>query len=667
MCGIAGIWRRNGGNAAETAQRMALRIAHRGPDDSGVWHDAGAGIALGFRRLAIIDLTPAGHQPMQSASGRYTIVFNGEVYNFAAIREELERARRAPSWRGHSDTEVMLAAIEAWGLDDAVRRFVGMFAIALWDSIERRLHLIRDRIGVKPLYYAPTPNALLFGSELKAMTVAEEFPHAISRDAVAMYTRYAYVPGPHTIYESVSKVPPGTIVTIDGGGSTSTREYWSVRGAVTAANDAPFRGSDEEALSELERIASESVRLRMISDVPLGVFLSGGIDSSLVAALMQSQSTSAVRTFTIGFTEEEYNEARYAAKIARHLGTDHTELYLTPEDAMNVIPMLPQIYDEPFADSSQIPTYLVSKMAREKVTVSLSGDGGDELFAGYTRYSLAEQLLARLRRVPRPMRPMAGAALRAIPLEAWNQLLSPRRRFVPRLVRRDRAGERIHKIARALGSNDRDWLYFEMVTQWNGVVEGAKPLPIGTTDSAAWPRIDDFTSRMMFADQISYLPDDILVKVDRASMAVSLEAREPLLDHRLVEFAWRLPLAMKFRDGSGKWILKALLSRYVPKELIDRPKMGFGLPIDHWLRGGLRDWAEDLLSERRLREDGFFQVAPVRAKWVDHVRGTGDWHNYIWTILMFQAWLDARRRDHSVVGGERQPRVQLAAPAFSRA
>lgn len=661
MCGIAGIWRRRGQDAAVTAQRMSLRLVHRGPDDSGVWHDPASGIALGFRRLSIIDTSPAGHQPMQSASGRYTVVFNGEVYNYEAIRQELIESGNAPVWRGHSDTEVLLAAFEAWGLEAAVQRFVGMFGFALWDGRERKLHLVRDRMGVKPLYYAATPTALLFGSELKAMTVAEEFPGEIDRDALALYMRFAYVPAPYTIYRNVRKVRPGMIVTIDADGAASERAYWSLHDVVTRAMADRFSGSDEEATDALERIVSESVRLRMISDVPLGVFLSGGIDSSLVAALMQAQSNAPVKTFTIGFREAEYDEAHHAAAIARHLGTDHTELYVTASDAQDVIPRLPDIYDEPFADSSQIPTYLVSRLARQKVTVSLSGDGGDEFFGGYHRYFLGRKVWDKVDRIPRLTRPLASAALRAVPVSAWNTLLSPRRRFVPRALRRDRAGERIHKLARAMTSRTPDWLYLEIVTQWNDPVLGARPLPIGITSPEEWPRLDDLTERMMYLDQISYLPDDILAKVDRASMAVSLEAREPLLDHRLLEFAWRIPLAMKLRHGEGKWILKHLLARYVPQSLIDRPKMGFGLPIDHWLRGSLRDWAEALLDERRLREEGFFDVAAIRAKWDDHAAGSGEWQHYVWTVLMFQAWLEARRGERAQSVSERLPDVSLPA------
>src|SRR3954469_23462904 len=648
MCGITGIWRKQRGDVAATAARMTSRLVHRGPDDAGVWADPAAGVALGFRRLAIIDLSPAGHQPMQSASGRFTMVFNGEVYNFPAIREELERAGLAPAWRGHSDTEVLLAAFEAWGLDAAVKRFVGMFAFALWDGRERLLHLVRDRVGVKPLYYTAAKGAVLFGSELKAMTVAEECPTTISRDALGLYTRFAYVPAPYTIYDDVWKVRPGMIVTFDADHRRTEREYWSLRDVIERAAADRFHGSDAEAIEELDRVAREAVRLRMIADVPLGVFLSGGIDSSLVTALMQAQSSGPVKTFSIGFREAEYDEARYAAAVAKHLGTEHTELYVSASDPRDVTPLLPWMYDEPFADSSQIPTYLVSKLARQHVTVSLSGDGGDEFFGGYHRYFLGQKLWDKADAVPRLARPIAAAAMRAVPIPVWNTLLSPARRLVPRVLRRDRAGERIHKLASAMVTRNPDALYMEVVSQWPALVPGTRELPIAITDRDAWPQLENYIERMMYFDQVSYLPDDILAKVDRASMAVSLGAREPLLDHRLIELAWRLPLSMKLRDGGGKWILKKLLARYVPQTLIDRPKMGFGLPIDHWLRGPLTDWAESLLSERRLRDEGFFDARAVREKWTEHASGRGQWQQYLWTVMMFQAWLDARRVDTAV-------------------
>jgi asparagine synthase (glutamine-hydrolysing) len=642
MCGITGFYQR-APDARDPltalARSMATRLLHRGPDDSGEFVDEQAGLGLGFRRLAIIDLTEAGHQPMHSPSGRYVLVFNGEMYNFATVREELERGGHAPAWRGHSDTEVLLAAVEAWGVPEAVSRFVGMFAFALWDRKERALHLVRDRIGVKPLYYSIVGETVIFGSELKALAAHPKFDRTIDRDALALYARYGYVPAPYTIHRGTRKLEPGSILTIPATGAPARHSYWSVEDAVTRSIATPFRGSDAEALEQLDVLTRDAVRLRMISDVPLGVFLSGGIDSSTVAALMQAQNSNRVKTFSIGFTAEGYDEAQSAAAVARHLGTEHTELYVTPEDALAVIPLLPKMYDEPFADASQIPTYLVSQLARRSVTVALSGDGGDELFAGYNRHFLGRSLWHRTRSIPAPLRRAAGAMLRAVPMSTWNRALAPRNRFLPRALRRERAGERIHKLGDAMAVDSSDVFYGGVVSRWTDVVLGASEPKVAITDSARWPHLDDFTDRAMYFDQVSFLPDDILVKVDRASMAVSLEAREPLLDHRLIEFAWTLPVGMKVRGGKGKWLLRQLLNRYVPEQLTERPKQGFGLPINEWLRGPLRGWAESLLDETRLRQDGFFDPRKIRARWDEHLRGTGEWEHYLWTILMFQAWL----------------------------
>ena len=642
MCGIAGAYLRRASirdALLAAGNAMSSCLEHRGPDDSGHFVDERVGAMLAFRRLAIIDLSAAGHQPMESASGRYVLIFNGEAYNFNSVREELEKIGAAPQWRGHSDTEVLLAAIERWGLEDALRRFVGMFAFAVWDKKEQTLHLIRDRVGVKPLYYAIIGDAVLFGSELKALAAHPLFKREIDRDAVALYARFGYVPAPHTIYRNTYKLPPGGILSVrPGSARPEPGLYWSVPDAVARGKANPFRGSDDDALDALDALLLESVGLRMISDVPLGVFLSGGIDSSIVTAQMQRQARGPVKTFSIGLRESAYDEAQHARAVAKHLGTEHTELYVTPQETLDVIPLLPHIYDEPFADSSQIPTYLVSKRARQSVTVSLSGDGGDELFGGYNRYFLGRSLWKTTRRIPRALRPAAGAAMRALPPAAWNRLLAPLARAVPAL--RERAGDRLHRLARAMNASEADALYRELVSQWHGVVPGAQPLPLAIDTPLP---VDDITERMMAYDQMSYMVDDVLVKVDRASMAVSLEAREPLLDHRLIEFAWTLPLHMKVRGGKGKWLLRTLLARYVPEEIIERPKMGFAIPLDSWLRGPLRAWAESLLDESRLRAEGFFDAGQVRKAWRSHLAGGAEWQQHLWTVLMFQAWLENNR------------------------
>jgi asparagine synthase (glutamine-hydrolysing) len=647
MCGLAGFV--SGG--AETAdalrssvRRMCGALVHRGPDDAGEWIDAPNGVAIGFRRLAIIDLSPAGHQPMPSASGRYVATLNGEVYNFEALRQTLQRAGRAPAFRGHSDTEVMLAAFDAWGVEDAVRRFNGMFAIAVWDRDLRRLSLVRDRLGVKPLYYGFAGRTFLYGSELKALRRHPEFAAGIDRAALQLYLRFTYVPAPRSIYQGIAKLMPGTILSFDPESrAVETTVYWSAREAAMAGTTRRFEGSEEEAADAVETLARDAVRLRMVADVPLGVFLSGGIDSSLVTALMQAQSAVPVRTFSIGFAEAEYDESAYARDVAAHLGTCHTALDVTPQDAVDVIPGLASMYDEPFADSSQIPTHLVAALARRSVTVSLSGDGGDELFGGYRRYLIGARLFRSASFLPAAMRRTIGRLLTALPPPAWDRALGAGGSWLSPSLRPPRAGERIHKVARALTAADPDAMYFELVSHWNGLVVdgGAAGARVEWRDTV--PALRDPVERMMFFDQISYLPDDILAKVDRASMAVSLEVREPLLDYRLVELAWTLPAAMKVRAGIGKPVLRRVLRRHLPAALVDRPKMGFGMPLDRWLRGRLRDWAESLLDAAAIRNEGWLDEIQIRDKWRAHLDGNGQWQYHLWAVLMFEAWLREQR------------------------
>ena len=654
MCGITGILGHHRSDLSEIVSRMVQAIRYRGPDDSGMWCDTSLGLALGHARLSVLDLSPEGHQPMVSASGRYVISYNGEVYNFADLRRELENT--GAKFRGHSDTEVMLAAIERWGLEGAVRRFVGMFAFALWDRQERVLSLVRDRIGIKPLYFGWEGKTLLFGSELKALSCYPGFRPAVNREALALYLRYSYVPAPHSIYRHVFKLPAGSILTVrpheasnregfspnpdDQGATWKPIRYWSARRVAEHGDSEPFQGSDADAVEELGVRLKEAVRLRMIADVPLGAFLSGGIDSSTVVALMQEQSAKAIRTFTIGFHEDDFNEARYATQVATHLGTDHTELYVTPQEALALIPRLPTLYDEPFADSSQIPTFLVSELARRHVTVSLSGDGGDELFGGYNRYFWGRRMWRNIGWMPTSVRRALAHGITALSPGTWRMVFRRLGALAPAVLD---PGDKLHKLAELLAVPDPDTMYAWLVSHWKQpssvVLETTEPLA-AVTDRSQWATLPDFTKRMMYLDLVTYLPDDILVKVDRASMAVSLEARVPLLDHRVVEFAWRLPLAMKMRtQREGKWILRQLLAQYVPQELIERPKMGFGVPIDSWLRGPLRDWAEALLDEGRLRREGFFDPRPIREKWSEHLSGSRNWQYLLWDVLMFQAWL----------------------------
>lgn len=648
MCGVAGFigFKHLKGEAAfVTARHMGKSIHHRGPDDSGVWHDDSAQVAMVHRRLSILDLSPAGHQPMLSTSSRFVIVFNGELYNHIEIREQLA-AFSQPSfqWRGHSDTETLLAGVEAWGLEETLRRSVGMFALALWDRKERELTLARDRMGEKPLYYGWQRGVFLFGSELKALKAHPAFEGEIDRGAITLQMRHNYIPAPYTIYRGIRKLQPGNCIKIaasDKSEKSSPWSYWSFPQVIEQSQSNPFTGTDAEAVHTLDGLMRSAVAQQMVADVPLGAFLSGGIDSSAIVALMQSQSAQPVKTFTIGFNEKGYNEAVHAKAVAKHLCTEHTELYVTPQQALDVIPRLPTLYDEPFSDSSQLPTFLVSQMTRQHVTVSLSGDAGDELFGGYNRYSMTSSLWKKFRRVPLPVRHLASKGFKTLSPDRWSQLA----KWIPGTNNFVNFGEKIHKGAGVLTSKTSDQLYLNFLTHWEDpasiVINGIEP-PTQITKPQL--RLDSIVEQMMALDSVSYLPDDILCKVDRAAMGVSLETRVPLLDHRIVEFSWRLPLSMKIRDGQGKWILRQVLHKYIPKELVERPKMGFGVPIDTWLRGPLRDWVEDLLDESRLRQEGYFYQEPIRQKWMEHLSGKHNWQYHLWDVLMFQAWLEEQRK-----------------------
>jgi asparagine synthase (glutamine-hydrolysing) len=666
VCGFAGYIGRRALPDQELLEKMGNAIIHRGPDDSGIWFDRDTGVGLSHRRLAILDLSSAGHQPMTSASARYVIAFNGEIYNHLILRNALDVANIAPAWCGHSDTETLLAGFNAWGVEATLKKAVGMFAIALWDRKERTLALVRDRVGEKPLYFGWNNGTFLFGSELKALRAFPDFEGEISRNAITLLLRYNYIPAPYSIYRGIFKLPPGTMLRLRQGGrgvcpwnidtppfasfhdgNVSLHPYWSLRDIAEGGQSHLFAGTDEDAVCELERVLSDAVVSQQISDVPLGALLSGGVDSSTIVALMQSRSGKRIRTFTIGFGEDDYNEAVHAKAVAKHLGTEHTELYITPDETLKVIPRLPALYDEPFSDSSQIPTFLVAQMARQHVTVSLSGDAGDELFGGYNRYFLTNSIWSKIRWLPRIGRRVLARGITAISPERWDHLYGLVASANTGRMRAKRVGDKAHKLAEILPAATREAIYYGLVSHWkapaNLVLEGHEPLTV-LTNSTSMALLTEFEHRMMYLDTISYLPDDILVKVDRAAMGVSLETRVPFLDHRVVEFAWRLPLAMKIRNGQGKWIIRQILSKYVPRELIERPKMGFGIPIDSWLRGPLRGWVEDLLNESRLRREGYFNPSPIRQKWVEHLSGKRNWQYHLWDVLMFQAWLQNERR-----------------------
>lgn len=655
MCGIAGAIDLKGSLDQDALIRcgriMSDRLLHRGPDGSGIWADAGAGVCLAHRRLSIIDLSEEGSQPMFSADGRFVLVFNGEIYNHRDLRTEL--VSMGLGFRGGSDTEVMLGAISHWGLRKAVDAFTGMFAFALWDRRDGVLSLVRDRLGEKPLYYGFTGNTFLFASELKAMEAHPEWRGGISRGSAALFLKYGYIPAPHSIYTNVRKLLPGTILTFKVSDPRPHRRaedlvpdaYWSVKDAALKGTTHPFRGSPEEAVSRLESLLVQSISRQMLADVPVGAFLSGGTDSSLVVAMMQKMSRRPVNTFTIGFTDAAYDEAGYARGVARHLGTNHTEMYVTPQEAMSVISQLPDLYDEPFADFSQIPTALVSRMTRKHVTVSLSGDGGDELFFGYHRYQKAIWLQKRLGLLPAAARRAAAKAIRMLPAALLEGGIKS---ALPRILARGHAkgvNNVMEKISSALAADTPEKLYARFVSHWNNpsavVLGSGEPLS-AYGGTGIWDSLSKMEDCMMALDQMAYLPDDILAKVDRAGMGVSLETRIPLLDHGIVEFAWSLPMSVKYRGGKQKWILRELLHRHIPKALVERPKMGFGIPMGAMLRGELRDWAENLLNPRRLREEGYFDPLPILSKWKEHLAGTHNWQYHLWNVLTFQAWLERR-------------------------
>lgn len=665
MCGITGqLGKGRHQEFEQSVWLMAGMLHHRGPDDGGAWADEAAGIALGHRRLSILDLSPAGHQPMVSPGGRYVIAFNGEIYNHLDLRRDLENisSHQLPSqgakgrilWRGHSDTETLLACFEAWGIEKTLASAVGMFAIALWDRETRTLTLVRDRMGEKPLYYGWQGDSFLFGSELKALKAHPAFKADIDRGVLALLLRHNYIPAPYSIYENIHKLPAGTFLQVttkealtpdlsprSGRGEPTT--YWSLAEVAERGTANPFSGSDDEALQALERHLGAAVRGQMMADVPLGVLLSGGLDSTTITALMQANSSRPVRTFTIGFDECEYDEVTHARAVAIHLGTDHTELRLSGNEALALIPQMLTMYDEPFADSSQLPTHLVMKLARQHVTVALSGDAGDELFGGYNRYIHVPKVWQRMGWMPGAMRSALGAGLTALPSDTINRLAGP----LARRLGIAQPGDKAHKLGRRLREmRSMDDLYVSLVSEWpqaGSMVVGEDIPPNLLDERSHWPRLADPVARMMALDGLTYLPDDILVKVDRAAMAVSLETRAPFLDRQVVEFAWSLPMCLKIRKGQGKWLLRRLLDRYVPRTLVERPKMGFGIPLDAWLRGPLRDWAESLLAEDRLRKEGYLDPAPIRAAWMAHLAGQASYGYRLWSVLMFQAWLEANQ------------------------
>jgi len=649
MCGLSGIFASRNTELEAIVRLMNTSLIHRGPDGSGVWVDENAGIALGHRRLAIVDLSEAGHQPMHSSCGRFVIVFNGEIYNHGQLRQALQDdGLISTGLKGHSDTEVLLAGLASWGVEKTLNASVGMFAFALWDRQEQVLTLGRDRIGEKPLYYGWQDDILLFGSELKAIKAFPEFRADIDRNALTLLLRHNCIPAPYSIYKGIAKLQGGHYVVlplteISAAKAAIPQPYWRLNDAVAKGLADPFTGSPEAATDLLEAQLRSSIGQQMLADVPVGAFLSGGVDSSTVVALMQTQSTHPVRTFTIGFDEGGIDEAVHAKAVSKHLGTQHTELYVRPQDAAAVIPRLSSMYCEPFSDSSQIPTFLVSQLASQQLKVVLSGDGGDELFGGYNRYLSAKKIWSTMQHVPSFARQASASLLRSVSPSTWDGLFNLAKPLLPSRFHVSGPGDKAHKLANVLKLADGHEFYLQLNSHWSdpaSVVIGGEEPPTIFTDASRWPKTDSFEHWMMAMDARTYMSDDIMVKLDRASMAASIEGRVPMLDHRVVELAWRMPLDLKIRNGQGKWLLRQVLYRHVPKELIERPKQGFGIPLGEWLRGSLREWADSLLDEARLIRDGYFRPEPIRKMWSEHLQGRGNWQSHLWTILMFQAWLD---------------------------
>ena len=647
MCGITGFISQSSIDYNAVLLKMVEKLNHRGPDSHGVWYDNNHAIGFGHARLSIVDLSETGHQPMISFSKRYSMVFNGEIYNHNSIRETIE-LERTINWKGTSDTETILTAIEIWGIEKTIESCIGMFAIALWDSSEKQLTLIRDRMGEKPLYYGWVNENFVFASELSSIKSFPLFNNQINRDALMLYLRHCSIPDPYSIYENIYKLEPGCSIVIKlGKKEIIKKQYWSTEKIANQNNSPTFIGTAHDAVQELEKLLKNAVKIQMQADVPIGAFLSGGVDSSAIVALMQSQSEKKVNTFTIGFDQKQYNEAEHAKKVAAHIGTNHHEAYMSNKEILDIVPLLPKIYSEPFSESSQIPTFLVSKIAKQKVTVSLSGDAGDELFCGYSRYQLADKSWSKISKIPYFVRKKVSSGINLFPQNFWQTVLQPLN------SRKDKNGIQINpadkllKAAPLLAFKNRKEFYSKgfmthNLDAINWVIGSKESNTIFDTNSI---QIDNYLSEMMTIDQLTYLTNNNLTKVDRAAMANSLETRVPMLDHNIVSFAHSIPIEYKLRDGVDKWVLREVLYKYVPKQLIERPKMGFGVPLAEWLRGPLRDWCENLINQKRLEEEGFFDAKIIRTKWQEHLSGKRNWENQLWDVMVFQDWLDEQKNN----------------------